>query len=257
MAAPSLKVTASCGLSRCQPTESRGIRGTLRLHLQATLSYNEVGRALKIPKSVAGKYISLARAAGVDWELAQTLSDEDLEARLFRPAVPRSSHQLAPDFALVHQELKRAGVALQLLWEEYARDLGDKSALAYKYTSSCIKYRAFAQGPKRSMHHRRTGATNDHPDHTQRVHQRIDRPIQSVRGDRRAVDRRPASAHPHSNDGGFRADSGVSTSQALMERAEGIEPPFSDSLAVDLPLIYARARALPPDVLRQPQGTTP
>ena len=129
----------------------RRIRETLRLYLQAALSYNEVGRALKISKSVVGKYVSLARAAGVDWELAQTLSDEDLEARLFRPAVPRSSHQLAPDFALVHQELKRVGVTLELLWEEYARDLGDKSALAYKYTSFCIKYRAFAQSLKRSM----------------------------------------------------------------------------------------------------------
>jgi DNA-binding transcriptional regulator LsrR (DeoR family) len=39
----------------------------LRLHLQAGLSYNEVARALNISKSVAGKYVSLARAAGVDW----------------------------------------------------------------------------------------------------------------------------------------------------------------------------------------------
>jgi transposase len=125
----------------------RRIKEALRLHLQAGLSYDEVGRALKISKSSAGKYVSLARAAGVDCELAQTLSDDELEARLFRPPVPRSSHQLAPDFALVHQELKRAGVTLQLLWEEYARD----NALAYKYTSFCIKYRAFAQGLKRSM----------------------------------------------------------------------------------------------------------
>ncbi len=91
--------------------------------------------------------MSLARAAGVNWELAQTLTDDELEARLFRPPVPRSSHQLAPDFALVHQELKRAGVTLQLLWEEYARD----NTLAYRYTSFCIKYRAFAQSLKRSM----------------------------------------------------------------------------------------------------------
>ena len=54
----------------------RRIRETLRLHLQAELSYNEVGRTLKISKGVVGKYVSLARAAGVDWELAQTLSDE-------------------------------------------------------------------------------------------------------------------------------------------------------------------------------------
>ena len=125
----------------------RQIRETLRLHLCARLSFNEVGRSLKISKSAAAKYASLARAANVDWEIAQTLTDQELEARLYRPALARSSHQLAPDFATVHQELKRAGVTLQLLWEEYARD----NAPAYKHTSFCIKYRAFAQSLKRSM----------------------------------------------------------------------------------------------------------
>ena len=85
----------------------RRIREALRLHLQADLSYNEVGRALKISKSVVGKYVSLAKVAGVDCSVADGLSDEALEARLYRPALPRSSHQLAPDFGAVHQELKR------------------------------------------------------------------------------------------------------------------------------------------------------
>ena len=125
----------------------RQIRETLRLHLQAELSYSEVGRALKISKSAVGKYVSLARVAGVDWATAQTLSDEALEARLYRPALPRSSHQQAPDFAVVHQELKRAGVTLMLLWEEYATG----NPLAYKYTSFCVKYAEFARGQKRSM----------------------------------------------------------------------------------------------------------
>ncbi len=125
----------------------RQIRESLRLHLQAKLSFSEIGRSLKISKSAAAKYVSLARAAGVDWALAQTLSDEELERRLYRPALPRSSHQLAPDFALVHQELKRAGVTLQLLWEEYAQG----NELAYKYTSFCVKYREWALGLKRSM----------------------------------------------------------------------------------------------------------
>ena len=118
----------------------RQIRETLRLHLQAELSYNEVARALKISKSVVGKYLSLARLAAVTWEVAQTLNDEELQALLYRPAVPRSSYQLTPDFAVVHQELKRAGVTLMLLWEEYAQG----NPLAYKYTSFCIKYREFA-----------------------------------------------------------------------------------------------------------------
>ena len=56
----------------------RQIRESLRLHLQANLSFNEVGRILKISKSVVGKYLSLARVAGVDWSVAQTLSDQEL-----------------------------------------------------------------------------------------------------------------------------------------------------------------------------------
>jgi len=82
----------------------RQIREALRLNLQAKLSHTQIGHALKISKSVVGKYLMLARLAGVDWPLAQTLSDEQLEARPYRPALPRSSHQLAPDFAHIHQE---------------------------------------------------------------------------------------------------------------------------------------------------------
>lgn len=125
----------------------RQIRQTLRLHLEAGLSYAQVAGAIGIGKGTVGKIMLLARAAGVDWSVAQTLSDEELEARLYRPAVPRCSRQLEPDYAWVHQELKRAGVTLQLLWEEYQRS----NELAYKYTSFCIKYRNWAAGLKRSM----------------------------------------------------------------------------------------------------------
>ncbi|MDD4886534.1 MAG: hypothetical protein PHO64_06370 [Thiomonas sp.] len=113
----------------------------MRLHLQAGLSYEEVGRAFKISKSVVGKYVSLVKVAGVDCAVADGLDDAELESRLYRPAAPRASHQLATDFGLIHQELKRPGVTLVLLWEEYATG----NALAYKYTSLCVKYRAFAK----------------------------------------------------------------------------------------------------------------
>ena len=125
----------------------RQIRQVLRLHLEAGLTYAQVGRALGMPKSTVGKFALLARAAGVDWPAAQRLSDEDLEAKLFQPAVPRAARHLEPDYALIHQELKRPGVTLQLLWEEYAQ----ANALAYKYTSFCIKYREWAEVLKRSM----------------------------------------------------------------------------------------------------------
>jgi transposase len=125
----------------------RQLRQTLRLHLESRLTLRECARVLGIAKTTIGDIVRKARAAGVDWALAQTLTDDELEARLYRPAVPRSARHLEPDYAYIHQELKRAGVTLQLLWEEYAR----ANPLAYKYTSFCIKYRAWAAGLKRSM----------------------------------------------------------------------------------------------------------
>lgn len=125
----------------------RQLRQTLRLHLESRLTLRECARVLGIAKTTIGDIVRKARAAGVDWTVAQTLTDDELEARLYRPAVPRSARHLEPDYAYVHQELKRAGVTLQLLWEEYAR----ANPLAYKYTSFCIKYRAWAEGLKRSM----------------------------------------------------------------------------------------------------------
>ena len=99
----------------------RQIRQTLRLHLEAGLSYAQISAALGIAKSTVGSMVLMARAAGVDWAGAQALTDEALEAKLYRPPVPRASARLEPDYAAIHQELKRPGVTLMLLWEEYQR----------------------------------------------------------------------------------------------------------------------------------------
>ncbi len=69
----------------------RQIRQVLRLHLEAGLTYAQVGRALALPKSTVGKFALLARAAGIDWAMAQGLSDAELEARLFQTGSARSS----------------------------------------------------------------------------------------------------------------------------------------------------------------------
>jgi transposase len=125
----------------------RQVRELLRLHLLGGRSYAECGRALGMAKSTVGKVAALARAAGLDWPAVERLSDEQLAAQLYRPRVARGSPQAAPDYARIHQELKRAGVTLQLLWEEYARG----NPQAYKYTSFCVKYRRWRQRLALSM----------------------------------------------------------------------------------------------------------
>ncbi len=51
----------------------RQIRDALRLHMQSGLSYTKSDRALEISKIAAGKYVSVARTADVDWDIAQML----------------------------------------------------------------------------------------------------------------------------------------------------------------------------------------
>ena len=77
----------------------RQIRQVLRLHLEADLSDTQVGRAVALSKTMVGKMVLFARAAGVDWAVAQTLNDAELEARLYPPPGHRSSRQPEPDYA--------------------------------------------------------------------------------------------------------------------------------------------------------------
>lgn len=75
------------------------------------------------------------------------MTDEAVEALLFRPvALGRNGPcaRLPIPFAHVHQELRRDGVTLQLLWEEYRASTAGTTALApYKYSQLCELYGAW------------------------------------------------------------------------------------------------------------------
>ncbi|MFC5522526.1 IS21 family transposase, partial [Polaromonas jejuensis] len=124
------------------------IRHTLQLLHSGNLSQRQIGAALGISKSTVSEIASYTRAAGLDWEQAQHLSDEELQARLYRPPVARQSRHLEPDYAQLHSELKRPGVTLQLLWEEYQQQ---HQGVAYKYSAFCEKYQQWAKRLKHSM----------------------------------------------------------------------------------------------------------
>jgi transposase len=130
------------------------LRHTLQLLNGGALSTRQIAAALGISKSTVGDIGSYARAAGVDWALAQSLSDEELLARLYKPPVARASRHLEPEHAHIHRELRRPGVTLQLLWEEYQQQ---HAGQAYKYSAFCEKYKAWARRLQRSMRQTHTG----------------------------------------------------------------------------------------------------
>jgi transposase len=126
----------------------RKIRDVLRYRHSTDLSLEAIARALNISKGVVAKYLRLAAEAGLEWPLPEELDDAGLEKRLYRQATAQASPFTEPDYAQVHQELKRKGVTLILLWEEYRQAAGYG---AYQYTAFCTRYRAWAGKLKRSM----------------------------------------------------------------------------------------------------------
>ena len=120
----------------------RQIKEVLRLSFEAKMSSREIGRSLSISHPTVLAYLSRARAEGISWPLPEGMDDIALSRRLC--SVPSSAPLLSrpsPDCAFIHQELKRKGVTLQLLWQEYK----EAHPSGYQYTQFCEHYRRFAK----------------------------------------------------------------------------------------------------------------
>jgi transposase len=107
----------------------RKIKDVLRLKFEARLSHERIAAASGISKGAVTKYVQRALEKGLGWPLPADLDDGQIEALLFRRAAPPDQY-VVPDFAHVHQELKRKGVTLQLLWEEYEAAHGERASPA-------------------------------------------------------------------------------------------------------------------------------
>ena len=126
----------------------RKIKDVLRLKLDAKLSHEQIAAALGISKGVVTKYVGLAATAGLDWPTVQVHDEAALE-RLLLVAPEKPRDHVQPDYGRIHQELRRKGMTLMLLWEEYRADHADSQT--YGYSQFCDNYRRFAKRLKRSM----------------------------------------------------------------------------------------------------------
>ena len=119
----------------------RKVRDVLRLKAGG-LGKRKIAASLGISATAAGACLRRAREAGIAWPLADEMTEEALEARLYPASAALAqlaSQRPQPDWAAIHRELKRPGVTLQLLWEEHrAIHPG-----GYGYSRFCELYRAW------------------------------------------------------------------------------------------------------------------
>ena len=129
------------------PMTIRMIKDVLRLKHESGLSHASIAAALQVSKGVVSKYVSLAAEAGMTWEQLRDLDETAIAAHLLPSA--RASAYVPPDYARIHQELRRKGVTLTLLWQEYVE--AHPGGKTYRHTQFCERYHAWAKSLKRSM----------------------------------------------------------------------------------------------------------
>jgi transposase len=118
----------------------RKVREVLRLAVEAGLNQRQVARSLSLSPTTVGEYLRRAAAAGLTWPLAPDLDDAQLEARLYPVFAPgMADTRPIPDWSEVHRELKRKGVTLLLLWQEYKT----RHPEGLQYSQFCDRYRYF------------------------------------------------------------------------------------------------------------------
>jgi len=105
------------------------------------VSAREIGRTLGVARSTIQDNLKRAADAGLAWPLPGELTDATLEQQLFAHAGVKRGfrRRVEPDWAALACELKRPGVNLMVLWEEYRA----VHASGYGYSRFCDLFREF------------------------------------------------------------------------------------------------------------------
>ncbi len=144
------------GMPAKRELSMRQLRQLLRLH-HGGLSAREIGRRLGVARSTIQDNLKRLTAAGLTWPLADEVTDDVLELRLFgRAGAPTgkrrfNARRVEPDWAALAGEMKRPGVTMTILWEEYR----DAHPGGYCYSRFCDLLRGFERRltPVMRQHH--------------------------------------------------------------------------------------------------------
>ncbi len=126
------------------------IRELLRLHEKCGLSNRQIARALNISRPVVGEYLVNFKLSGITYQSITTMGDDEvmrtLETRKKKSC--EGYRILSERFPYLVKELKKPGVTLDLLWQEYRKQYPK----GYSYPQFCYHFRIWHSLSSVSMH---------------------------------------------------------------------------------------------------------
>jgi len=97
----------------------RTAREILRLHFEHNLSSRAIARSCAVSPTTVGDYLERIKKSTLAWATIAALDDSSLKTLLYPEGRGTPSRKPLPDFDYLRLEMKKKGVTLQLLWEEY------------------------------------------------------------------------------------------------------------------------------------------
>jgi len=128
----------------------RKIREIIRLSCESDLSNRQIAKCLKVSRPVVAQYIINFKKTGLSYKDIKDSDDECLLEILEMKQKTKSERYktLSDKFEHYAKELKRVGVNLQILWEEYRVEY----PVGYSYAQFCYHYQIWRNGSEMSMH---------------------------------------------------------------------------------------------------------
>ena len=127
------------------------IKEVIRLKMNMDLSDRKIARAFNISRPVVAKYWGAFQASGLKFEQIEAMADSELLQKLEKqPRIEKCAkyQRLAQYFPNLLKELKRKGVTLHLLWEEYRQKHPD----GYQYSQFCYHFQMWRDVSEVRMH---------------------------------------------------------------------------------------------------------
>jgi len=128
----------------------RKIREILRLHEECRLTNRQIAKALNISRPVVGQYLADLKASKLTYEEVTRMSDDEL-MRIFETKKAKESENyriLSQRFPYFAREIKKKGVTLYLLWQEYKKEYPE----GYGYSRFCYHFQIERALSPLSMH---------------------------------------------------------------------------------------------------------
>jgi transposase len=133
----------------------------LELHA-ARMSRNQIADSRHMSRNSVSDVLHIADKLGICFNDVKEMDEESIYRMFFPDKHVMETMYSGLDYESVHNELKRVGVTLKLLWQEYRDRSSQMNEISMGYTKFCEGYKAFTASNKLTNHlHHKPGVITE------------------------------------------------------------------------------------------------